>query len=397
VLVSWSVPLFALLWFGAPAMAAYLGVPDYEAVFKIAALNAPLMAIYYAYEGILKGRRRFAALSGVQVIQPVIKLLGILVLLLVGVNVAGTVSAHVFASIITVLVAMAVFPLQGRSFSFGPAIRLVTSAVPLTSYSITLVILMNLSLWALQRSLAGTSAEAGFFVASMNLTKVLMVIPATISGVIFVSLSWALANSREALVRKYVLEVGRFVLITLVPMCVALCTDSEAIMLLLYGPQYAGSGPILSLLGLAFGAVALLDVYFFVLMARGMAGRAVAATLILIPLLALLNWLWIAQFGALGAALAAAVALGFGAVLLTGMTRSAYGFLMPGKTVIRVAIAAASMTAVSLLWPTQGWLLLVKLAVMGLVYLAALFATREVTHHDLRPLLIWKADRPADT
>lgn len=396
VLVGWSLPLFALLWFGAPAMSEYLGVSEYEEVFKIAALNTPLMAIYYAYEGILKGRRRFAALSGVQVIQPVVKFLGIVVLLVIGMNVSGTVTAHVFASMITVLVAMALFPLQGKPFSRGPGIRLVTSAVPLTTYSITLVILMNLSLWALQRSVAGTSVEAGFFVASMNLTKILMVIPATTSGVVFVSLSWALANSRGPLIYKYVTEAGRFALITLVPMCVVLCMDAEAIMLLLYGKQYAGSGPILSLLGLAFGAVALLDIYFFVLMARGLAGRAVLATVLLMPLLALLNWIWISRYGALGAALAAAVALGLGAVLLSVMARSAYGFLLPGKTAIRVLLSAAAMAGVSLVWPAQGWLLLVKLAVMGLVYLAALFITREVTRHDLRPLLLWKADRKAD-
>jgi hypothetical protein len=69
---------------------------------------------------------------------------------------------------------------------------------------------------------------------------------------------------------------------------------------------------------------------------------------------------------------------------------------MPGKTVLRVILAAALMTGVSLFWPAQGWLLLAKLAVMGLVYLASLFATREVTEHDLRPLLIWKADRQVD-
>jgi len=38
-----------------------------------------------------------------------------------------------------------------------------------------------------------------------------------------------------------------------------------------------------------------------------------------------------------------------------------------------------------------------KLAVLGLAYLCALFAMRELTVHDLRPFALWKADRRASS
>jgi stage V sporulation protein B len=393
ILVLWSLPLFVLFWFGAPALSRYFGIGNGTLIFRIAALNIPAMALFFAYEGVLKGRRHFAAVSAIQMIQSVAKLVGVLVLVWIGLSLSGAFVAHVLASLLPVAVAAVIFPLRGPAASAATAWQIMRAALPLTLYSVALVVLMNMSLWQLQHSGLYDGAVTGQFVASMNLTKILMVIPATTSGVLYVSLSWALSGNRQDLVAKYIVEAGRFALVTLVPACVLMWVDGEAVIRLLYGQAYAGSGAILARLGVAFAAVAVLDIYFYVLLARGLTGRAVLTATALIPVLFLLNAWWIPLAGGRGAASAAMAVLSLGAVLLALLTWRQFGYLLRAKTVLRVFIAGAIVAILSLLWPVNGPLLLVKMAALGVVYLAALFVMRELTAHDLQPFALWKADR----
>lgn len=393
ILVLWSLPLFALFWFGAPALSRFFGIEDGTTIFRIASLNIPAMALFFAYEGVLKGRRRFGAVSAVQMIQSVAKFAGVLLLVWVGLTLTGAFWAHLLASLVPVVVAALMFPLHGLGASRATAWNILRAALPLTAYSVALVVLMNLSLWQLKRYGLTADEATGHFVASMNLTKILMVIPATTSGVLFVSLSWALSRDRMDLVTKYIQEAGRFALITLVPACVLLWIDAEGVMRLLYGARYAGSGEILAPLGIAFAAVALLDIYFYVLLARGLTGRAVLVATLLIPLLVLLNHWWIPLAGARGAALASAAALLLGAIVLSGMVFLRYGPLLRWKTGLRIIVASAVVAVAALFWPAVGPWLLLKFAGLGVLYLGALFAMGELAAHDLRPFALWKTDR----
>lgn len=397
LLLCWSLPLFVFFWSGAGLMAAYFGLPEYTWAFRIAAVNIPAMALFYAYEGVLKGRRHFAAVSGLQTLQSVAKFLGVVALLAVGFSVNNAFIVHVAATVLAVAVAMLLWPLRGEAPNRAAVVQILRGALPLTGYAVALVVLMNLSLWQLQHSSAAASTATGHFVASMNMTKILMVVPATTSGVLFVSLSWALANDKPELVRKYVEQAGRFALLTLLPACAVLAVDAEPVMRLLFGPEYAGSGPILVALAVAFAAVALLDIYFYVLQARGLRARALAVALLAIPAMALLNHWWIARAGAEGAALAAATVLVVAAAVQALQVRLAFGLLVPLAMVLRLLVASALTGALAWLWPATGLMLLPKFAVLGVFYLAALFALRELRAHDLQPFAFWKADKKAGT
>jgi stage V sporulation protein B len=398
MLLLWSVPLFALLWFTAPALSNYFGIASGTTVFRIAAFNIPAMALFIAYEGVLNGRRRFAAVSVIQMVQSVTKLAGILLLLLfIGLSVAGAFAAHVLASVVPIVAAALMFPLAGSAASRATLMRIVRMALPLTTYAVALVVLMNLSLWQLQAYAAGSGGSTGFYNASLNLTKILMVVPTTTSGVLFVSLSWALANSRPELVAKYIHEAGRFALVTLAPICLLLWIDAEPLMRLLYGVAYAGSGRILGILCLAFAAVAILDIYFRALMARGSMTLPAVVLVTLLPVLWLLNRLWIPHAGAEGAALASLVALALGAVVATGLCYRRLGYVMRWLSVLRVAAASVVTGVLSMLVPATGFWVAAKLGVLMLIYLALLFLMRELRAHDLRPFALWKADKDAGT
>lgn len=393
MLVVWSLPLFALLWFLAPALSRYFGLESGVEVFRIAAFHIPVFALLLAYSGILNGRHRFAAVAGIQIVQSIAKLAGVLLLLAVGLSINGVFVAHVAGTLVPVIIALIAFPLAGAPASRAAAAKVVRIAVPLVVFAVTLVALTNMSLWQLQAHYAGSAAAIGIYVACLNLTKLLMVIPVTTSGVLFVSLARALANARQDLVAKYIHEAGRFALLTLLPACALLWIDAEPVMVLLYGADYAAGGEILGFLCFAIAAVGLLDIHFHALMAKGLLALAAASMVLLLPVQYYLNQLWIPEAGASGAALASLVTFSLGAVIAAVLTWRHFGRLLKWATLLRVIAASAVVAGISLLVTASGFLVVVKLAALMALYLALLFAGRELSVLDLKPFALWKSDR----
>ena len=62
-------------------------------------------------------------------------------------------------------------------------------------------------------------------------------------------------------------------------------------------------------------------------------------------------------------------------------------------TVLRVVTAGVVIGIAAWLLPVAGSWLVVKLGVLGLVYLGLLWAMGEITAADARPFALWKADR----
>jgi O-antigen/teichoic acid export membrane protein len=142
--------------------------------------------------------------------------------------------------------------------------------------------------------------------------------------------------------------------------------------------------------GIAFAMVALLDVLFNALMASGGLALSASVLLGLIPVLYLLNALWIPRAGAFGAAAASAVVLAVGAAISLGMAYRRLGAPVQLWTILRVAVAGILIGAISMLVPVDGYLVIVKHGVLGVLYLTVLWVTREITAQDAKPLALWK-------
>ena len=391
LLLLWSLPLAGLMWLLAPNLAAAFGIPDGAKIIRIAAANIPAIGLFYAYEGILGGRRMFAAQSAMHIGQSVTKFAGILLLLAIGLSVSGAFAMHVAATVVTVLCLLIAFPPWGSWPSRDTLAALVRIAVPIGGYSAALALLTSLSLWQLKGVIGDQGESAGYYTASLNLTRILLVVPATVSVVLFASLSWAFAEARPELVRKYTQETSRFALVCLMPACLLLIIDAENVMRLLYGEKYANAGKILSLLCGAFAMFAFLDIYFHVLMAHR---RLAIGTLVLgglIPALALLNTLLIPTFLGVGAAAATLATFTVGATIAATLAYRQIGPLLRLATFVRVSIAGLVIGAISLAVTVTGPLLVAKLGGLAAAYLLLLAMTGELSRHDLKSVALWRA------
>jgi len=351
------------------------------------------MALFFAYDSIFSGLRKFGAQSMLQILQAAAKLAGIIVLLFVGLSTTSAFAAQVVGTAVAVAWAALRFPIGGARASGAVMSELVRLALPLGGYLLALLVLMNLSLWQLQTSARHIPEDVGFYVASLNLTRIMMMVPSAVSGVLYASLIWALSTLQHDLAAKYLQGAVRFALILIVPACILLAVDSTPVMVLLFGPSYSAGGPMLALLCIAFGMVAILDVLLNADMASGGLRRSAWMLASLIPVLYVVNAILIPEAGGVGAAAGSAAVLSLGAIVSLIMTYRQLGAPARFLTVVRVVGAGAAVGLIAYLIPAAGLWLVLKLGGLGLLYLVLLYVTGEITTADAKPFALWKAER----
>lgn len=390
LLVSLMIPIFGVIWVLAPQLANYLGSESATTIIRVAALNLPAMALFFSYESMFNGLRIFGAQSMLLVAQAATKLIGVVALIFLGTTVVAAMGVHVGATLVAVAGAAYLFRIGPAKASVGVIKKMVKLALPLGLYLFALLVLMNLSLWQLKGSPQHDPDEVGIYVAGLNLTRILMMVPATVSVVLYASLIRALAQQDYALARKYTQGALRFAVVLLVPACVLLSVDAQAVMTLLFGERYSAGGPVLVFLCVAFAMVALLDVLLNSLMACG--SRAWSALLLvgLAPVLYVLNTWWIPTAGGVGAAAASAVVLSIGALTSLVLVHRRLGPPLVVKTLLRVVGAGLVVGTLSATLPAEGLVLIVKLGLLGILYLGLLFLSGELTGQDAKPFALWK-------
>jgi O-antigen/teichoic acid export membrane protein len=241
-----------------------------------------------------------------------------------------------------------------------------------------------MDLWALQVMWRGPEEVVGRYVAALNISRTLTIIPSVQSGVLFASLAWALAANDIAGVRRHIQEASRFALIAAAGALVVLAPDASLLMSTIFSSAYAPGGRFLEFQLVAFGVYGLLDAYAHTLVVAGRQWLAAGILLCLLPAAWLSNVLLIPRVGAVGAAMSLALGLSAGVVIMGAVTWRRFGALVRLATLARVALAAAVAVLVSeTMAPVRGGWVVAKIGLIGFVYLGILVLSRELTAADL--------------
>jgi O-antigen/teichoic acid export membrane protein len=389
VLISAGLALFALGWLAAPALARLLGIPSAAHVLRVALLDLPLMATYFAWQGALYGRARFGTLASSLVVHTLVKLVGIVLLAVLGLSVTGAILAQVAASIGVLGYLFAVVPPSRTMPAAELARPMLVMALPLSLYAMALQIHVNLGLWLL--SAAGTAgATLGFFVAALNVSRTLTVVQAVLSGLVFASMSRALAQRDESTARLHLKEGARLALLLVAPVAALLSVDANPVVTLLFGSGYSPAGSILRWQLIAFALFPLLDLCFMALAADGRAAYSAWLLAALIAPGAGLCLVLVNSHGGAGAAAAQAIVVAMGTALAALATWRRFRTLLAPLTLLRVGGATALTALVSAQIAVAGPWLVAKLAALFALWALLLVLLKELTLADLKPLAIWK-------
>jgi O-antigen/teichoic acid export membrane protein len=364
-----SVAVALLLWLLATPLAAFLGEPTVAAYLRLFALDIPLFSLAQAHRNILIGVGKYTERALAAAARWVSRLILVVVLVELGLSVQGAIWGSIGASLIE-LVVVRVFVRPALS---GPATlqmrKLLGYAAPLLLSALALRFFDKLDLIALT-ALGGTAEQAGHYGAAQNLSILPGLVALSFSPVLLSALSRALREGDHRFARGLSRDAMRGVVL-LVPFAGLVAGSTSEIVRLVFGPAFGPAAPLLSWLTFAALALVQVSVGTAILTAAGRLGLTFALTGPL-PLLALSGYvLLIPQLGPPGAALvttlsATAVALAtILAVLLVCQASPPIG------SVFRSILLGVAAYSVGAMWPTPGFLVLVKLPLMSIMIVLA--------------------------
>ena len=265
-----------------------------------------------------------------------IKLAGILVLIGLGISVERALVAYVLSTGI----ACGLLAVRYRNRGLRPKGvimgEILAITAPIGLYLVAGQVLMSLDLWSLKSLWGGGGEAVGYYVASMNLARMLLVISGAQAAVVFASVAWAVAVNDTASARRHVQDATRLALIIATAALVILGLDAAEVLSLLYSGPYAGGQSFLPLQLAALTLFVLLDVFANTLMASGRQWFAAAALVATIPLAWLSNLFLIPWLGPIGAAISLLLGVGIGTLIAGAMAYRRFGSLVRLSTLARV-------------------------------------------------------------
>lgn len=384
LLFGLSIPLLVVCWLVAPQVASLMRIPYGEVLFRIAILDLPFAALYASYDGILHGHRRFLVVAITHAVYGLTRLIGIIALVGFGLSIERAIVVSVLSTVVVCLVLAVYYRPRGLRPRCRIMRQVAALGAPMALMLISSTVLLNLDLWCLKSLWDGPGAVVGYYVAAATLARALIVVPAAQAGVLFASVAWAIGSGHTARAQQHVQEATRFALIVAVPTCVILGVDAPEVLSLLFSSAYADGYHFLRLLLIGFGLFALLDAFSASLMAAGRHWIAAGTLILTVPIVWLSTFLLIPLIGPIGAATSMLFGVAVDTALLGAVVHRHLGSPIRSSTLVRVLVAAAVVGLVSVVFQVHGPWLLVKLAMLGALYLAVLRALGEITGTDFR-------------
>jgi O-antigen/teichoic acid export membrane protein len=382
------LPLFVLMWFGAPFLARLFNVADGAPFFRVAAIDIPFFGLYFIGSHIVNGRREFLPEAAAVGLYAAAKVVGVLVLVATTVTIEGALIVNAAASVVALgylVVKIGLKPFVPRLTHLRPLLSL---AIYVGLFSLGAQILVSLDLWALNAIGEGfPNRVKGYYVGATNLGRLANVMAFVMTAVLIPSIAKAVAKGDRDLVSRATRGAGRFLLVLLLPMAAIGMANAGEIMALVYGEPYRAGAPILAMLLISHGVLFTMFVSFSsILIGLSIEKEPAWIALGVIPLAAGLNLVLIPSLGASGAPLAAIVSTSVAATAVAWRVRIHVGEILAVATVARCAALSVFIWAVSILVRSSGPMLLVELVAASVTYLVLAFLIGLIRRSDLELL-----------
>jgi stage V sporulation protein B len=402
--VATSVAFAAL---AGPIGEQLLNDPGLPPLLRIASIVTGMYCVYAALVGSLNGAQRFVAQAALDIVFATLRTALIVGLAWVGLGVKGAVGGFAAASVVITFVALAVVaPTMRRRAepaNAEPSIEAPAGSAfakeyagffaPVLLYQLALNIVLQADVLVMQAVLtrtAGATLEAvkeliGVYKSVQSFAFLPYQLLIAVTFVLFPVVSKAAAEGDVETTRTMLRGALRFALLLLGAMLAVIAGVPEAVLRVVYRPEFYVGASALRWLALGQGAFALAVIGLTVILASK---RVAAATWLMLTMLALvfvgdLAALSIAGFGerALSAAaIGTASGTTLGALVVFGYILRLYGSVLPWKTGLRsTAAALLGALAGSMVRLDSKLSAVAACAVAASVFVVALLLLGEVT------------------
>lgn len=381
--------LFVIVFAAAPLLAALFGIEDGTRLFRIAAIDIPFYGMFASLLSILNGRRAFLRESSVFAFYGLTRTVAVLALAWVGPSVEGALIVNILVSIASAAVAAVAVGTDAFRPTLAEARPILRLAVPVALLTAGTQILPALDLWVLSAVGADLpDAVKGTYLAALNAARIPGFLANAMASVLVPSIAAALAVGDRDTARRTLQGAMRFMLVVLLGLCAPIAANAGAVMVLLFTAEYGDGGPVLAILVFAQGlCMTVLLTLCNVLFGGGRTAAAATLALGLIPFQLAITAVLVLQLGATGAALGTLVGACAGVAAAAILVHRMLGSLLEPSIVARTVLAAVVAAVASRLVATEGWMLLLDLALSGLLYGLLLLVLRVVRFDDVQILL----------
>jgi O-antigen/teichoic acid export membrane protein len=381
----------------APLIARFERDPSLTPYLRLAAVIVLCYAFYAVFVGSANGLRRFHVQAGLDAFYATIRCALIVGLAAAGFGAGGAVAGFVAASMIIVAVSAVVLGVRDLRGGVSPW-EIARFVFPVMAYLILVNLAMFADLFLLKRiagEALGLGAEAASEVAGsygpvQQIARVTYQALLAVTFVVFPLVSKSTFEADQEATRGYVRTTMRYSLIMGVAIAVVLVALPGPVLAVLFPPEFQSETLALAVLGLGYVAYSMFIVGTTILNAAGRKWLALGAAAAMMIAVVGLCWLLLGRATTsagiqLAAAAGAAIGMGLGWLLVSIALRRVFGSAIPLATLLRVALACAGAAAVGHFLLPQGSrvMTLAECAVVEVVYLGLLVATRELGRADL--------------
>jgi stage V sporulation protein B len=401
--VRLGLPISIAFIAAAPLVARLLDDPAKTAPLMLGGLIIGGYSFYAVFVGTANGTHAFHKQAGLDVTFATLRAIGLLGMAYLGLGVVGVVGGWVGAVALILCVAIAWVGLPGAK---GRADKLPVKPmfryfVGVALYLLLFNALMFVDNFLLELRLSDllghkVADEAnGFYTASQNLARVSYQAIIAATFVVFPLVSRSTFTEDRETTKRYIHITTRYSLAFATMIAVVMAANPSDNLALLYGDTYAHAGaPALRLLAFGNVAFAIFAIAGTILNGAGKSRAAIASAAVTVGLSAIANYLAIGTFAnspdvlEITAAVTASAML-LGAVITSWQLVRVFGAAVPLASLARIAISAAGAYAAGHYLPLHGrgkLMTLVAAAVVAVVFLVLMVATRELGKRDLEAI-----------
>ncbi|MEW6127389.1 MAG: oligosaccharide flippase family protein [Acidobacteriota bacterium] len=370
-----------------PLIADYLNDERLTDYLRIASLITLSYAFYAVFIGYFNGQKKFLTQAALDMAYSTFKFAFIVLLVIFGLGVAGGVGGFALAAA-SVLALSAVVAGRGTRFGEVQTSELFKFQTYLLLFTLVLNLLQKVDLM-LVKALSSddvtiASRNAADYGAAINIANITYQIIISVTFVIFPLISAASFVDDREKTRKYIGNTLRYSLMIMLLTATLFSANAREVLFVLYPSEYQpGAG---ALMVVAFGMLffGLLYILTTIISASGNPKISLAIGILALGISAVLNYFLIPAYGLTAAGVATTIAMLSGVIAGSIYLFTKFKTLMPITSIIRLTGCAAAVYALSMVYsPASKILILVKLAILGLIYLAALLLSREVGREEV--------------
>ncbi|MFQ5891659.1 MAG: flippase, partial [Candidatus Methanofastidiosia archaeon] len=323
-----SIFIFLLYFSSADLISEILNDETLSSFIRISALILPLRAFYSTYSMFLNGMKHFGKQAKAMIVYSTTKVIGVFLLVFAGLSLYGAFIGHILAPIIAFFFAKRSLSFKKKKNEFETK-RILKFAIPVTLFSVTLMLLMSIDLLFL-KAILGENSKIGFYSAATTIAKIPYFILQAFGISLLPAISKSTSRRNLELTSRYINDSLRYLLILLIPGVFLISGTSEGLVRLLYSVRFAEASLPLSVLIFGMGFTTIFAILCTIITASGKPKISFTIALISLIIDVILNLILIPKYELLGAALSTSLSS------LIGFSLSALYVFMNFKALVKI-------------------------------------------------------------